>query len=145
MGRYTDTTKVANAARNIAINTGRAQTISAEQAEQFIGWAEDEIDHRLSPVVYTPLILIARQGKYPHPIEHVATQLASGYLVESVFSRIDPQLSESGKSHKDNAMIILKDICDGVLQGSRRLEGQRHKARNFFVNPTVAPLEPPRG
>jgi hypothetical protein len=147
MGLYTDTAKVANAARNIAIGTGKAETLSSTKAEEFIVWAESEINSKLSPVVFTPLNLITRSGvqKYPDPIEHIATQLAAGFMVESVFARIEPQASESGKVHKENAQTLLKEICDGILQGSRRLDGQRHKARNFFANPQVAPLEPPRG
>ena len=147
MGLYTNTEKVANAARNIAIGTGRAQTLSSNDAESFIVWAESEMNSRMSAVVITPLNTITRSGvtKYPDPIEHIATQLAAGYMVESVFSRIEPQMSESGKVHKENALTLLNEICNGVLQGSRRLDGQRHKARNFFVNPNAAPLEPPRG
>lgn len=147
MAIYTTTIKVANAARNILIGTGRAETMSAEKAEEFIVWAESEINHRLSPVVATPLNTITRNGvtKYPDPIEHIATQMAAGFMVESVYSRIEPQVSDAGKVHKDNALALLKDISDGVLQGSRRLDGQNHKARNSFVNPSAAPLEPPRG
>jgi hypothetical protein len=146
MAVYTTTTKVANIARNIEINTGRASTLTPTQATDFLDWADDVINSRLSALYYTPLRQITRTGvtRYPAPIEHIASNLAAGYMVESIYSRIDPQVSDAGKAHKENALMELDEICNGILTGSRRIEGQTTKARNSFANPNVIPLEPPK-
>lgn len=143
---YTTIDKIANAARNIEITTGRAATMTSDQAQDFLQWAESVINSRLSATYYTPLRQIVRNGvtKYPDPIEFLTTKIAAGYMVESVYSRIEPQVSDAGKAHKEEALTELDELAGSSLVGSYVLDGQIRKARNFFVNPNAAPLEQPR-
>lgn len=146
MSLYTTVDKVANAARNIEIQFGRTATVTPDKCNDFLDWADDILNSRLSALYVVPLQHITRNGKtfYPFPIEHIATHICAGLLVESIFSRIEPVLSDAGKLHREQALSELDEICNGTLVGSRRLEGQKLKARNSFVNPAVAPLEPPK-
>ncbi len=142
---YTTAELVANAARNLEIKNGRSATLTPAQSNDFIRWADSVINSRLNALYFTPLIQIIRgdETKYPDPIEFIATNLAAGYAVEAIFARLDPNTSESGKSHKENALAELEEIANGVLVGSRRLDGQTRKSRNPFANPNAAPLESP--
>jgi hypothetical protein len=65
-------------------------------------------------------------------------------MVRSVYSRIDAQQSAVADAFYSDAYRELQSLVDD-LRGSRVLDGQQPKARNFFVHPTVAPLVPPRG
>ncbi len=143
---YTTAEKVANAARNIEIKFGKAATMTPVQANDFINWAEGLINARLSATYYTPFRQVVRNGitKYPDPIEFLATKIAAGYMVESVYSRIEPQVSDAGKVHKDEALAELDELAGSLLVGSYVLDGQTRKARNFFVNPNAAPLQEPK-
>lgn len=143
---YSSAELVANAARTIEIKTGRAATMTPADANDFLRWADSIIDSRLSAVYFTPLRQVVRNGetKYPDPIEMIATNLAAGYMIESVFQRIEPVVSDAGKVHKDNALIELDDLAGKGLVGSYALAGQTRKARNSFVNPNAAPLDPPK-
>ena len=143
---YTSVARTKIAAKNIEIHNGKTATMTDQDAQIFLDWADDVINSKLSVVCTTPLRQITRNSvtRYPAPIEYIATELAAGWMVESVYARIEPQVSDSGKAHKDNALAQLDELCNGLLLGSRRLEGQDLKTRNSFVNPYVAPLEPPK-
>jgi len=143
---YTNADKVANAARNIEIRQGLTATMNPSDATQFIEEADEVINSTLHACFYTPLRQITRNSetKYPDPIPFIATRIASALMVISVYSRIEPRVSDAAEAHLANAMKELHGLAHGVLVGSRRLDGQTLKARNFFVNPQVAPLEPPQ-
>ena len=143
---YTTTALVANAARNIEIASGKTATMREDQANQFITEVEAIINSRLSAFYYTPLREIVRAGatKYPDPIQFIATRLAAALMVRSIYSRIDPVASENADKHYQDAEKELNDVCNGILAGSRRLEGQTQRSRNSFVNPYVAPLDLPK-
>lgn len=142
---YTTVTLVANAARNIAIASGKTATMQESDANQFIDEAESIMDSKLSALMYTPLHQITRSNvtAYPNPIQFIATRIAAALMVRSVFSRIEPQVSENANAHLKDAMDELNEICDGIYVGSRRIEGQVLKARSNFMDPYSAPLEPP--
>lgn len=143
---YTTIPKIRMVAKNLEIGSGKAVTLTDTEAQAYIDWADDVINSKLSVTYYTPLRQITRGSDtyYPNPIEWIATNLAAGWMVEAVYARIESQISDAGKVHKDNALMELNEFCNGVLTGSRRLEGQTLKARNNFANPYVAPLEPPK-
>ena len=143
---YTNQANILAAAKNIDPSGTRTSTMQPSEFVFFIAWADNIINSKLSPVCVTPLRQIVRNGVtgFPEPIEFIATQLAAGYMVESIYSRVEPEISESGKTHKDNAMKHLEDLAGGALVGSIRLDGQSLKARNSFVNPNVVPLDPPK-
>lgn len=144
---YTTINKVQAAAKNIDPAGTKTSTFTADEYTSFISWGDMVVNGKLSAVYYTPLQTINRAGNsgiYPDPIEWIATNLVAGWIVESAYSRIDPNISDAGKVHKENALRELDEICNGVLGGSRRLEGQVLRARNSFANPWVIPLEPPK-
>jgi hypothetical protein len=143
---YTDASKVANAARNIEIKQGLTATMTPTDATQFIEEADQVINSKLSACFYTPLRQITRDTvvKFPDPIPYIATRVAAALMVRSVYSRIEPRVSENADAHLKDALMELDELANGALVGSRRLDGQTLKARNFFVNPQVAPLEPPQ-
>lgn len=142
---YTTALKIANAARNIEIRGGKAATMTEVNANDFLQWTDDLINAKLSAVYYTPLTQIVRSGvtQYPPPIEFIATNLAAGYMVEALYSRIEPSISDAGKVHKENALQELDELVKGDLVGSYTLDGQTRKARNPFANPNACPLPPP--
>ena len=142
---YTDVTKVANAARNIEISAGLTATMAPDQANQFIDEAAQIIDSALSAICYTPLRQITRNNVtfYPAPIPMVATRLAAALMVRAVYGRIEPQASELADKHFEDGMNQLKEFTDGLLIGTRRIEGQDLKTRSNFANPYSAPLSPP--
>lgn len=141
---YSTEILVTNAARNIEVSSGIAATMRSDQLGQFIAEADQIIDSRLSALFYTPLRQIVRSGvtKYPDPIPYIASRLAAGLAVRAVYSRIDPKVSENAEAHIKDAMKELDDLASG-LAGGRFLDGQTRKARNAFVNPNIAPKDPP--
>lgn len=143
---YTDETKVTNAARNIEVSSGKAATMHSDQMAIFIAEADQIIDSRLGVLFYTPLRQITRDSvtKYPDPITYIATRLAASLAVTAVYSRVESRVSDNAKAHYEDAMKELDELCAG-LAGGRHLDGQTRKARNFFVNPDIAPKEPPKG
>lgn len=147
MANYTTIDKVLAASKNIDPTGKKTSTFTSAEYAYFLNWADSIINSKLSPVCFVPLIQIQRNGvtSYPDPIEMIATNITAGLIVESAYARIEPQISDAGKTHKENAIRELEEICNGVLVGSRRLEGQVLRARNSFVNPYIAPLEPPKG
>lgn len=142
---YTNKANILAAAKNIDQTGTKTSLMSDAQVNFFLSWADSIINSKLSPVCVTPLRQITRNGVtgFPDPIEFIATQLAAGYMVESIYSRVEPETSESGKTHKDNALKYIEDLAGGMLIGSIRLDGQTLKTRNSFANPSVVPLDPP--
>lgn len=143
---YTNKANLLAAAHNIDPTGTKTSAMTDQEINFFLSWADSIINSKLSPVAFVPLRQIIRNGitNFPDPIEFIATNLAAGYCVESLYSRIEPETSESGKVHKENALKYLDDLCNGVMIGSIRLDGQELKARNSFANPFVAPLEQPK-
>ena len=143
---YTVSATVANAARNISISSGTNATLTDSQATQFITEADQIINSKLGTVYFTPLTKITRSNvsKYPDPIPYIATRIAASLMVRAIFSRIDPQVSESAEAHLKDALRELDDLYMGVNMPSRRLEGQLLKSKNNFLNPYSGPLEQPK-
>lgn len=143
---YTTEAKATNAARNIEVANGKAGTMKSDQMNQFILEADEIINSRLGALFYTPLRQITRNSetKYPDPIPFIATRLAAALAVRAIYSRIEPRVSDSADAHFKDAMGELDELAAG-LAGGRHLDGQTRKARNFFVNPDIAPKEPPKG
>lgn len=145
---YTNTTLVANVARNIEIANGKVATMLPSDANQFIDEAEQIMDSRLSSLYYVPLRQITRDDSdgdsettFPPPIPYITTRIAAALMVRAVYSRIDSQVSDNAEAHLKDAMDELNDIADGSAVGSRRLAGQTLKAKTPFLNPSAAPLE----
>ena len=148
---YTTTALVTNVARNIEIANGKVSSMLPTQANQFIDEAEQIIDSRLSSLYYVPLRQITRSNSdgenettFPPPIPFIATRIAAALMVRAVYSRIDVQTSENADAHFKDATDELNDLADGATVGSRRLAGQTLKAMTPFLNPSAAPLEPPK-
>ena len=143
---YTDVDKVAEYARNLDVRNGELAAITPAQLQVYVDDADTIVNARLVHAYYVPLKQITRSGvtKYPDPIPLIATKIAAANACRSVFSRIDPQASAVAEQHLTDAMRELDKFTNGTFQGSNRLEGQIMKARNFFVNPYVAPLDPPQ-
>ncbi len=140
---YTTTANVQAMAKNLELSgdTIKTSMFTNIDINSFLAFADSVIDSNLSAVYFTPLQQITRGGglKYPDPIPFIATCLAAGWMVESVYSRIDPQISDAGKVHKEKAIQELEAF---VLR-SRRLDGQIHRNQNSFINPQIAPLNVP--
>jgi hypothetical protein len=143
---YTTADKVAEYARNLEVKYGKSATITPNQVEIYITDADTVLNARLCHAYYTPLQQIVRGGvtKYPDPVPFIATKVAAAMAIRSIYSRIDAQTSASADQHLTDAMKELNRFTDGTFQGSNKLDGQIPKARNFFVNPYVAPLDPPK-
>jgi hypothetical protein len=142
---YTTVEKATEYARNLEVSYGKASVMSPTQLETYIADADTIINAHLSHAYFTPLKVIVREGvtKYPDPIPFIATKIAAAMAVRSVYSRIDAQVSQNADAHLNDAIRELSRFSDGQFQGSNRLDGQTLKARNFFINPYVAPLDPP--
>lgn len=145
MSLYTTQLLVQSMAKNISMNGGKTATVTPDDVTAYLNWADDYINAKLHSVYYVPLTTITRNGitNYPPPIQFIATNLAAGWLVESIYQRIEPEISDAGKVHKENAMREIDELYQGALIGSNILQGQVRKARNSFIDPNVAPLEPP--
>jgi hypothetical protein len=143
---YTTVAKVAEYARNLEVKYGQMSTITADDVQIYVNDADTYLDARLNHAYYTPLQQITRGGvtKYPDPIPLIATKVAAAMAVRSIYSRIDPQVSTSAEQHLNDALRELNRFTEGTYQGTNRLDGQVLKARNFFINPQVAPLDPPQ-
>jgi hypothetical protein len=142
---YTTVAKVAENARNLEVKFGQLSTITEVDVQIYVDDANTVVDGRLSHAYYTPLTQITRGGvtKYPDPIPIIATKIAAAMAVRSIYSRIDPQTSASAEQHFNDALRELNRYTEGTFQGNNRLDGQTLKARNSFINPYVAPLDPP--
>jgi len=143
---YTTVAKVAEYARNLEVKYGQMSTITPADVQIYVDDADTYLDARLNHAYYTPLQQITRGGvtKYPDPIPLIATKVAAAMAVRSIYSRIDPQVSTSAEQHLNDALRELNRFTEGTYQGTNRLDGQVLKARNFFINPQVAPLDPPQ-
>lgn len=143
---YTTVSKVAEYARNLEVKYGQMATITPADVQIYVDDADTYIDARLNHAYYTPLQQIVRNGvtKFPDPIPLIATKVAAAMAVRSIYSRIDPQVSTSAEQHLNDALRELNRFTEGTYQGTNRLDGQILKARNSFINPQVAPLDPPQ-
>lgn len=140
---YTTKEDIQAAAKNIDMGGGKTATLSDAEINRFIDKTQSVINGRLSAIYYVPLTAFP-DSTYPDPISYIATHHAAGAMVESVYSRIEPAISDAGKAHKDAALMELAALIQGTLNGSQRLAGQQLKSRNTFANPHIVPLEPPR-
>jgi len=140
---YATTDDVAQIARNLEVSYGKAATMTPSNVGQFLGFAQQIVNARLSHAYYTPLRKLTRTDGtyYPDPIPYITAKLAAALAVRSVYSRIEPALSQAADSHYNEAIQDLNRFTEGVLRGANSLDGQTPKARNFFVNPYIAPLE----
>lgn len=137
---------VARVARNIVIGGGgRAENITGGNANDFIHDVDEEINAILSSVYMTPLVEITRDGDtfFPQPIPNIARRLAAAYMVQTVYSEIDQNVTAYAEKFGQQALQELNSLSAGVLRGDQNLEGQRKKARNSFANPNVVPRETP--
>lgn len=144
---YTTQAKVKISAHNIGDTEGRVAALTGSELDQFIAEADEVINSKLSALFFTPLQTITRDNvtKYPDPVPYIATRIAAALAVITIYSRIDPQQSENARTHFENALRELDDMYQGAVMGSRRLDGQKLKAKTPFLNPYAAPLEPPKG
>jgi len=135
---------VQRVARNIVISSGgRTQNLSDEGAEDFIHDVDETINSKLSSVYVTPLRKIARDGEqfYPHPIPNLARRMAAAYMVQSIYSEIDQNVTAAAEKFGAQAVAELEALAFGIVRGSRRLQGQFDMAKNNFANPRVLPRE----
>lgn len=142
---YTTLNKLKNYARSIEIQDGAlTATLNSSDANDFLSDADTIIDSKLSTVYFTPLRQITRGGVtyYPNPIPVIATKIAAYLAIRSVHSRIEPRKSEAAESNYNDAINELDRLADGEYVGTRRLEGQTMRAKNYFINPYIAPHIP---
>lgn len=142
---YTTVDKVAEYARNLEVKYGQNSTITPQDVQIYVDDADTVVNGRLSHAYYVPLQQVTRNNitKYPDPIPFIATKVAAAMAVRAIYSRIDPQTSASAEQHLNDSLRELNRYTEGTFQGNNRLEGQTLKARNSFINPYIAPLDPP--
>ncbi len=147
MANYTTIAKFKVVARNISADGSLTATMTDADIQQFLDEADSIINSKLSALYYTPLITITRSNDthYPDPIPYIATRISAGLAVRANYSRIEPTVSENAEAHLKDALRELDDLYNGVYMGSRRLDGQKLKAKTAFLNPYSAPLEQPKG
>jgi hypothetical protein len=131
--------------RNVRVGGNRIDDISIPDVEKYQKLADSIINGVLSPLFRVPLFKITRDGvrEYPSPIPYIAQRIVASLIQESVYSEIEPNKNEVTSSMGSEARGELNDLVQGVLKGSKELEGQKSKARNRFVNPRAAPYETP--
>lgn len=127
----------------IDIGSGRLASLRDEQLRPYQKEADRIINARLNPFYAVPLQKDI-SGFYPEPIPYIAARIVSADVIHNEFTEIDANASEAAMTMKNNALLELDRMCNGLLQPTQILTGQRRKSRNRFARPTIAPLsEPP--
>ncbi len=127
----------------ISIGTGMADILKPADIEKFMSDTDEEINSILNEVYYTPLKKLPN-NKYPDPIPFIAKVLTAAQIIQVYYKEISPNESAAVKKMQEESYFRLNRIVNGTISyGSSRLEGQRIKARNKFVSPTIGPSQPP--
>jgi len=138
------TADVQRVARNIVIGGGgRMENINGVDATEFIHDADEVINSALSSVYVTPLSKITRDSDtfFPHPIPNIARRIAAAYMVQTVYSEVEVNVSQYAEKFGQQAIQDLESFSFGILRGDNHLEGQELLTKCNFVNPRVAPRE----
>jgi len=136
--------EVQRVAKNIVIGGGgRLENLNGVDASKFLHDADEEINGRLNMVFRTPLVQITRDSEtfYPHPIPNLARRIAAAFMVQSVYSEVDQNVSAYAEKFGAQAIAELEELSYGNLRGGMHLEGQKLRAKNNFANPRVVPRE----
>ena len=148
MGQYQNYAGTLNDVQRVAKNLtlgggGRLENVQSSQVLDFIHDADSTINSILSSCYQTPLVQITRDGEtfFPHPISNIARRIAASYLVQSVYSEVDQNVSANAEKYGAQAIQELESLVYGVCKGDRSLPGQRAKSRVNFANPNSLPRE----
>ncbi len=136
---------------SLGIGTGKEDSIPESRMHHYQRWVDNILNSKLSVVYKVPLRRITRQGRnldengnavafFSEPIQKIATDLVSAYIVFHEYSDIGANENETARGWYNDGMAELEEIAayDGQV-GTRRLEGQDARARSIFVHPTQQP------
>lgn len=131
--------------RQVSIGAGRSDEITAGVVEKFQKDCDSLINSRLSSMFTCPLIQITRDSvtKFPDPIPAIASRWTAAEIVLRAYTEVSPQESAAAEVWRERALAELDEFVNGVVTGSRDLEGQIRRSRNHFAPPTIVPKTPP--
>jgi len=129
----------------IDIGTGRLSSLTPEQLRIYRKEADRVIDSRLSPFYAVPLVKEYATGLYPEPVPFIAARIVAADVIHNEFTEIDAASSEAATTMKNNALLELDRLADGILRATQLLPGQRRKSGVHFACPGITPRpEPPK-
>lgn len=133
--------------RTVGVGTGREDLLDPDDLEGYQKRADTIINSRLSGSYHTPLreVTVDSITKYPDPIPYLAQIFVTLIIYRSVFTEIEPNMSQAVDALQAEVDAQIAGLIDGAAIGSNILRGQRLTARNHFQNPRVAPRENPAG
>jgi len=130
--------------QTITVGTGQADMLTSDVVTKFMADVDEEINSILGQVYYVPLrkVKVEEQDVYPDPIPYIAKVLTTSNIISVYYKDISPNESAAVKSLREEAYFRLNALVNDIGAGSRRLRGQKQKARVRFVSPTVVPSKP---
>lgn len=131
--------------RQVVIGSSRDAELTIATVQQFQGEVDSLINSRLSPLFTCPLIQITRDSvtKFPDPIPSIASRWTAAEIVLRAYTEVSPQESAAAQVWRERALAELDEFCNGVVTGTRDLEGQIRRSRNHFAPPTMVPKVEP--
>jgi len=131
--------------QTLSIGFGELDILHPEEVEKFMSDTDEEINSLLSQIYYVPLkkVYNGKEWVYPDPIPHVAKVLTAVNLVQVYYKDVNLSENSALRALKEEAYFKLNALVNDISSGSRRLRGQKLKARIRFASPSVIPSKPP--
>lgn len=124
-------------ARQIGFGGAKADAISFENLEKYQKDVDNILNSRLRCYYRTPLRRVgAPPNPWPGAIQLIAQRMVLRYLINDVFSDVEPNTS----ANADKQEALAREDLDLILTRQHLLEGQPLRSKNWGSNPYTEPL-----
>jgi hypothetical protein len=145
---YSNVENIKSLIRQIVVgdpNQDRLATLDTTTVERYQKEIDNRINSILDPIYEVPLVKVTLPdgtSGFSGSIAYIANRMVAAQIVLSEYSEVAPNESGNARRMYNEAENELYGLTKGMI-GAARIDGQRQRARNPFVPPSVHPREVP--